>query len=193
MLVAVDGVDGAGKTVFADEMGGAIQALGRPVIRASVDGFHHPRRIRYRRGRTSPEGYFHDAYDYAALRNVHLDPLRDGGSGRYRRAVFDYARDQTVDAPEEQAAAGAVLVLDGIFLHRPELTNYWDYSVFLQAGFEVTFARLSARDGCDPDPDAPDNRRYLDGQKLYQATSRPAQTASVIVDNNDIQQPRILE
>ena len=41
--VAIDGVDGAGKTTFADELGSSVSALGRPVIRASVDGFHNPR------------------------------------------------------------------------------------------------------------------------------------------------------
>src|SRR5690606_29224558 len=53
--VAIDGVDGAGKSTFADELAGPLQKLGRPVIRASADSFHNPREIRYRRGRHSPE------------------------------------------------------------------------------------------------------------------------------------------
>ncbi len=56
MRVAVDGVDGAGKTVFADQLGDVLTAAGRPVIRASVDNFHRPRTERYRRGRDSPSG-----------------------------------------------------------------------------------------------------------------------------------------
>jgi pantothenate kinase len=59
--VAVDGVDGAGKITFANELADAIRALRRSVIRASVDGFHHPRAVRYERGRYSPEGYFEDS------------------------------------------------------------------------------------------------------------------------------------
>lgn len=192
VLVAVDGVDGAGKTVFADELARAVESAGRPVIRAGADGFHHPRRIRYRRGRTSAEGFFHDSYDYAALRGALLDPLRPGGDGRHRRAVFDHTEDRPVDAPEQQAAPGAVLIFDGIFLHRPELAEYWDYSVFLQAGFEVTFARMALRDGFDPAPDAPANRRYVEGQRLYLGTCRPAQAASVVIDNSDFRRPRVL-
>jgi uridine kinase len=49
--VAIDGVDGAGKTTFANELGDAIRPLRRSVIRASVDGFHNPRAVRYERGR----------------------------------------------------------------------------------------------------------------------------------------------
>jgi uridine kinase len=35
--VGVDGVDGAGKTTFADELAQALEQRGRQVIRASVD------------------------------------------------------------------------------------------------------------------------------------------------------------
>jgi uridine kinase len=59
--VAVDGVDGVGKTTFADKLSSAIERIGRPVIRASVDGFHNPRELRYRRGRASPEGFYLDS------------------------------------------------------------------------------------------------------------------------------------
>jgi uridine kinase len=190
--VAVDGVDGAGKSVFADELARVVTAMARPVIRAGVDGFHRPREIRYRRGRTSAQGYFHDSYDYAALRAVLLGPLSSGGSGRYRRVVFDHVGDRPVAAEWEQAAAGSVLLFDGIFLHRPELAGYWDYSILLHASFQTTFARMSTRDGFDRDPFAASNRRYVDGQRLYLAACRPAEKAGVVIDNDDPLDPRIL-
>ncbi|WP_246580249.1 hypothetical protein [Deinococcus aestuarii] len=46
LRVAIDGVDGAGKTTFADELAGVLRERGRTVIRASVDGFHAPRATR---------------------------------------------------------------------------------------------------------------------------------------------------
>ncbi len=48
--VGIDGVDGAGKSMFGDELAQVLSAAGRRVIRASVDGFHNPRAIRYRPG-----------------------------------------------------------------------------------------------------------------------------------------------
>lgn len=71
--VAIDGADGAGKTTFADELGNSVSALGRPVIRASVDGFHNPKGVRYQRGRLSSRGFFDDSYNYAALKKYLLD------------------------------------------------------------------------------------------------------------------------
>ncbi|MCI4348403.1 MAG: uridine kinase, partial [Thermoplasmata archaeon] len=130
--VGIDGVDGAGKTMFADELRDRLAPSGRPLIRASVDGFHNPKPVRYRRGRTSPEGFYRDSYDYAMLRRVLLDPLRPGGDARFRRAVFDVDADVAVDSPEERAAPGSILLFDGIFLHRPELRSSWDLSIFLR-------------------------------------------------------------
>ena len=73
--VAIDGPDAAGKTILADELAPQIERSGRPVIRASIDGFHRPRAERLARGPESPEGYLHDSFDYPALRADLLDPL----------------------------------------------------------------------------------------------------------------------
>lgn len=91
--VAIDGVDGAGKTMFGDQLGRVLEACGAKVIRASVDGFHHPRAVRYRHGRHCPEGFYRDSYDYATLKRVLLDPLSPSGSGRYVPAMFEHASD----------------------------------------------------------------------------------------------------
>jgi uridine kinase len=111
--VAIDGVDGAGKTTFADELASYVSASGRPVIRASVDGFHNPRAVRYQRGKQSPEGYFEDSYNYAALKKYLLDPLSPRSCKRYRQAFFDHVTDDTVPVVEIEAPPSSVLLIDG--------------------------------------------------------------------------------
>jgi uridine kinase len=191
--VAIDGVDGAGKTHFADELGEVLRASGRSVIRASVDGFHHPRSIRYRQGRDSPEGFFEDSYDYEQLKAALLDPLSPGGSGHYRAAVFDHRSDSPVSAPSRMASPGDILVLDGIFLHRPELRAYWDYLVFLEVAFAVSIPRGAQRGDSSPDPEAARNRRYVRGQELYLRTCEPARFATVIINNDDLLAPYLVK
>lgn len=105
--IAIDGVDGSGKTTFADELAETIGSR-RPVIRASVDGFHNPRALRYARGRHSHEGFFEDSYNYSALKQVLLDPLSPGGSLRYRKVIFDHGKDQSVSSPEELAGPTSI-------------------------------------------------------------------------------------
>lgn len=187
--VGVDGIDGAGKTMFADELAQFLITSGRTVIRATVDSFHNPRATRYRRGRESPEGYFLDSYAYAQLRAVLLDPLGPGGSGRYRTAIFDYHADAPVVMPEAQAAGGDILVFDGIFLHRPELRSCWDYSIFLEISPDIACRRCAARDGGSPDPHAPENCRYVMGQAIYLRSCAPKEHATVVIDNEDIEAP----
>jgi uridine kinase len=187
--VAVDGVDGAGKTTFANELADAVRTLRRPVIRASVDGFHNPMAVRYERGRYSPEGYFENSYNYAALRQFLLDPLSPGGCRRYCVAVFDYVTDMPVSLFERQADPLSMLLFDGIFLHRPELLRYWDASIFLRVDFATSVGRCAARDGSSPDPAAPANRRYVEGQRMCLQACKPETQATKVIDNNDLSAP----
>jgi hypothetical protein len=56
-----------------------------------VDDFMHVRSVRHRRGRNSPEGYFHDSYDYESLTRYVLEPLAGSGGGWFGavpRTVF---------------------------------------------------------------------------------------------------------
>lgn len=181
-LVAVDGVDGAGKTTFCDHLAEVLRARGRAVVRASVDDFHHARAVRWQRGRTSPEGFFLDSYDYPRFAGHLLTPFAAGQP--FRRASHDLASDEYVDAPFEAAPPSAILLVDGIFLHRDELVGHWDFSVFLSVDFAVSVARMAVRDGSPSDPDDPRNRRYVEGQRLYLATCDPAARASLVIDYN---------
>lgn len=190
--VGIDGVDGAGKTIFADELAEVLKNRSVPVIRASVDGFHNPRDVRYRRGRRSPEGFYVDSYDYGGLKRMLLDPLSPGGSGRYTPVMFDYTTDSPVAAKPMPAEPGGILIFDGIFLHRPELREYWDLSVFLDVRFETSVARLGKRDRGPTDAAAPENRRYVEGQRMYIKECLPAERATVVIDNNDLSEPRVV-
>lgn len=202
--VGIDGVDAAGKTTLGDELAAALRALGgRSVIRSGIDHFHHPAAVRLRRGADSPEGYYRDSFDHAALVESLLDPLGPRGSRAYRTAAFDYTTDAPVAAPVASAPDDAVLVYDGIFLHRPELRDYWDFSIFLAVGFDVTVARAERRDAaprgtnrpgdCGPGDSAAVRARYearyVPGQRIYLAACRPETRATVVIDNTDLQHP----
>jgi uridine kinase len=193
--VGIDGVDCAGKTVLADELVDPLCSRGRHVIRASVDGFHNPREVRHRRGRGSPDGYYEDSFDHGAILSCVLLPLGPDGDLRYKPAVFDFRTDSPVDVPWRAAPRDAILIFDGIFLHRPELLPYWDFSVFVEAGFDATIRRAFRRDR-DLFKTRDKTReiyeeRYIPGQKLYLSTHRPFERADVVMDNNDVRHPAL--
>jgi uridine kinase len=67
------------------------------------------------------------------------------GSGRYRTAAFDHLSDNPARTEECVASHDAVLIFDGLFLHRPELCAYWDFSIFLDGSFDITVPRGAPR------------------------------------------------
>ena len=194
--VAIDGVDAAGKTTLADELVPYLESMHRPVIRASIDGFHNPASVRHARGTLSPQGYYLDSFNYHALLTFLLDPLGPAGTLKYMTGVFDYRTDTEIHRQFISAAPNAVLLFDGVFLLRPELDGHWDFSVFVDASFEVTLERARERDlnllGSDEDVLRQYEQRYIPGQKMYFVKCQPKEKASVIIDNNDPNNPVIV-
>jgi len=190
--VGIDGIDAAGKTTLADELAGLVAARGFPVIRATIDGFHRSRSQRYRLGRESPDGYYHDSFDFPALRQELLDPLGPRGDRTYRRAVFDLHSDRPDPGVPEHADPDAVLLFDGVFLMRPELEECWELAIFVDCSPEVAIRRGVLRDARNGDAAEVEQRyrtRYLPGQELYLGECRPRERADLLVMNDDVTLP----
>jgi uridine kinase len=176
---------------LADELVASLAGQGRPAVRASIDGFHRPRAERYKRGRQSAEGYFRDSFQLDRIVRDLLGPLGPAGSRRFKRAVFDYRNDAPVHLPEEDVQADAILLFDGVFLHRRELVSFWDATIYLDVPFEITVRRAAGRDGWPVNVEAVENRRYVEGQRLYLRECNPRAVASIVVDNSDLARPVI--
>jgi uridine kinase len=192
-MIGIDGVDGAGKTYFAGALAEFISDI--PVIRASVDSFHNPRRVRYQKGRDSPEGFFEDSFNYELLKEYLLDPLTPNGSKEYRNEAFDYKIDEFVDVQIRKANVPSLLIFDGIFLHRPELSTYWDYSIFLDVSKYESVRRCIEREqitGLSSDPDDPAHQRYVVGQEIYLQQCDPISHATRVINNENSESPFVV-
>lgn len=190
-LVAIDGVGGSGKTTFAGEL--ARRIPGRPVLMLHVDDFFNPSEVRHARGRHSPEGFWLDAYDYAALISWALEPLRAEGDGWYRSGSFDRDTGGPATPEPRPAPPDAVVLVEGTFLLRDELCRFWDHSIFLDVALDEAERRMAARDPVTADSVHGVMRRYTGAQRLYFAGARPWERASVVVDNSEPGRPRIID
>jgi uridine kinase len=194
LRVAFDGPDAAGKTTLADDVGTVIAALDRPVIRASIDGFHRPRHERYRQGEHSPRGYYEDSFDYRTLRALLLDPLGPGGDRNYRTRHYDYRAERADDVSPAIASEQAVLLFDGVFLLRPEIADAWELTIFVMASFGEILRRARERDvqefGSVEDVLRRYRTRYIPGQRLYFTEVKPQRIADVVIINDDPARPR---
>ena len=194
--VGIDGIDASGKTRLADELADWLAPSGRQIIRASVDGFHHPKAHRFRAGQ-GPESYYHDSHNHPLMIESLLAPLGPGGSRRFRVARFDFRTDSEVDAPVEIADEDGILLMDGIFLQRPELFGYWDLRIFLHTEFETSLQRGLERDtdlfGSGDKTVERYRTRYVPGQEMYLAQVAPADRADIVIDNDDWRNPIVVK
>lgn len=176
VLVAVDGVDVAGTERFAEGLAGAFDAFGRHVARASMNEFLRPARARTAAGACSAEEYYREAFDYEAFRRTLAHPFRSGEPFGLTGVETGAEADERADAP-----ADAIMLVDGVFLNRPELAGLWNYSIWLD----------SVPAGTAPGTVAPGVPAHLlAARELYDAESQPRRAAAAIIDTTDVEHPR---
>lgn len=176
-LVAVDGRHGAGQGDFADGLAEVLRAKGAKVFRASIGDFLRPRAERERAGWLDGGAQYREAYDYSLLRRVLVDPFHTGGSTGFVLTGFDAVRDQPVFQPKWMSAgSAAILVLDGVFLHRRELAGLWNHSIWLSTPLLVSDDEETARDAS--------------ADTAYLEDANPSERATTIIDNQDADRPR---
>jgi uridine kinase len=92
-----------------------------------------------------------------------------------------------------RASERSILLVDGVFLLRPDLRDAWDFTLFVSASFEETLRRATTRDlelfGSADEVKRRYRNRYIPGQKLYFARPRPDETADAVVLNDDVAPP----
>jgi uridine kinase len=195
--VGINGIDASGKTFFTKELKSVLEKRNKKVILASIDRFHNPRHIRYQRGRNSPEGYYLDSFNHDALIRTLLDPLGPKGDLEYQNIIFDYLNNKEIKSEKKLTTENSILLMEGIFLFRPELISYWDFKIFLDVDFEVTQRRVTERTkdkiylGDSQNILEKYRQRYIPGQKLYFAEVDPCSIADVVIDNNDFNSPEL--
>lgn len=179
VVVAVDGTFGAGQREFADDLAAALNALGNATFRASMDGFQKPvaERVRYRADST--DRVYLDTFDYSAFRRSLIEPFRMAGSTGFVAAVYDESRDVRVEPRWLTARPDAILLVDGVFLHRSELLGIWNYTIWLDVDSDSV-----------ADTTAPDSDGRIRAEERYLAQVRPRVTTMTNVDNRDPAHPR---
>jgi uridine kinase len=203
VLVAVDGASGTGKSTFADELARLLVDQ-QPVVRASVDSFHRPRAERYRRGKDAGEGYYRDSHDLTSLQQQLLRPFARGHAS-IRTAIFDEPSDRPVDQSAVPVPVPGTLIVDGLFLQRPELIGYWDVTVYMVAeGRRAAAWSEYLTEDLPADPDLRPAEiarritrarrdRYLEGQRLYEQEAEPLRRSHVVINNDDLANPQLIE
>lgn len=198
LRVAIDGLTAAGKTSFGHELAAALRQQGRSTLRASLDDFKNSWREARELGydRTSGEGYYRNAYDFASARTLLLEPAGPDGSGRVVLCARDPLTGEDHRGVTVIAPANAVLIVDSVFAFRPEYDDLWDYRIWLDVDPRESLARGVARDTvAEGGADAAERLhrdRYHAAESIYVAEVDPVSRCDVAIDNCDFAAPRII-
>lgn len=197
VVVGINGVDASGKSILAAELARCLRDRDVPACVISVDGFHHPRERRYRRGEHAAEAYYHDTIDFSALVETALKPVVESEAFPVRCVTHHF--DLMADKPRKEFAEigrDSAVIVEGIFLFREEILPYLDLRIFIEVEFEAVLSRTAVRDrsvfGSEAAVEARYRQKYIPGQMLYLDEVNPKRIADIVIDNNDYENPKLI-
>ena len=141
LLVAIDGLGGAGKSTFANDLARRLRACQISAEIVHMDDFYLPSTQRPQV--EQQENQIGSAFDWQRLRDQVLTPLSLGQRVVYQR--YDWSADELADWIP--LTATAVVIVEGVYTLRHELRSYYDFSVWVDCPRAVRLARGIARDG----------------------------------------------
>lgn len=195
-IVAINGKDASGKTIFADKFADYLKTkTDRQIIRISVDDFMNERKIRRTPSSSEGESCYLYTFNFDAFKQYVLKPLSPSGNRIYKMKVFDHATDKADVSVDEEASSEAIVIIDGVFLFRDDLIDYWSLKVLLEVDDKMIIERGVKRDaGRIGNYDKAKQQyinRYVASQAIYYEQAHPYQRADIVINNDDYLAPQI--
>ena len=167
LLVCIDGFGGAGKSTFS----GMIRDV--PKVSAVVEGddFYGPAEADW--SSLSPQEGFERFFDHERLSREVLRPLRRAEHARYQR--YDWHSNVLGDWIE--LPADGIVVVEGVYMLRPQLREFWDLSIFVDTPWPIRLDRQVSRGENTED----EIRLWTDAEKYYEQTFEPTTQADFVL------------
>ncbi|MBR0511958.1 MAG: uridine kinase [Ruminococcus sp.] len=182
LLVGLDGLGGAGKSTASEEIKNILEANNINTVIFHIDDFIHTRAVRYNDDYPQWEQYYYLQWRYDHYLSSVVRPLREGRE-LPPVELYDKENDRYIicrcDVPE-----GSVVLTEGIFLQREELSGAFDLVIYFDVPEEERLKRVLIRDGYIGDDKAIRSKyenRYFPAERYYAEKYLPAQRADVIV------------
>ncbi len=183
LIVGIDGLGGAGKSTVSEEIMAVLCSKGYNVTLLHIDDFIHPKDVRYNDDFTPWECYYILQWRYDYLINEIIGPVKSGESLCKDIELYDKDNDtylnQSICIPK-----GSILIIEGIFLQRTELSGLYDYMIYIDVPEKIRLKRVLSRDGYIGDSEqikAKYNSRYFPAERYYIKTCSPAERADYTV------------
>lgn len=185
LLVGVSGIDGCGKGYLTTQLQAHLALQG--VIPAVLNMDHWLNLPEKRFDQNAPAANFYEnairldqffsdlVLPLRAQRSIHLtaDIVEETDSD-YRKHTYDY-KDVSV------------VLVEGIFLFKPQYRRYFDLAIWIDCSFPTALARAidRAQEGLSPaNTIATYETIYFPAQRIHLAQDQPRENADLILDND---------
>jgi uridine kinase len=192
-LVAIDGIDGSGKSMFAAALTAALAANAVPPVLLRVDDFRRP--VDWSRADKSEADLYYDEYYDLPLLDRCLRDFLDGGNS-VEIPHYDTASERLSGTRQVSYGAATVVVVEGVFVLRIPTVAARAAVIYIETTAEEASRRILSRDVArGRSPQEVQRRieaRYVPGQTRYRAALDPVARAAAVIDNQDPETPRSL-
>lgn len=185
LLVGISGIDGCGKGYVTTQLQAHLALRGVIPAILNVDGWLNLPQKRF--DQSAPAvNFYENAIRLDEFFNQLVLPLRDRRSvhlvadfveetaSDYRKHIYDYQ-----DVP--------VIMVEGIFLFKPEYRKYFDLAIWIDCSFPTALARAieRAQEGLSPaNTSAAYDTIYFPAQRIHLAQDKPRENADLIFEND---------
>jgi HAD superfamily hydrolase (TIGR01549 family) len=190
-VIGINGIDGAGKTQFAESFEKYLISRKYKKQAIHLDDFHNPKAIRYA-GENQANNYYNRSFNVNLIVEKLLSPLRRNSAFATRLTVLNWRTDKYDVQREFSFNQNTIVIFEGVFLFRKELSPYIDYKIFLDIPFEESQRRALIRDANLSEAELKKyDIKYLPAQAKYLEEYPPSQVADIIIDNTNWEYPTI--
>lgn len=186
-IVGIDGLGGSGKSTLAENVAEVLSYKGINNVVLHLDDFIFPRSVRYNDNYSQWLCYYNLQWRYDYLRNEIIHPLKTDGV--IDRKIEIYDNDCDVYKTESLKISGkAIVIIEGVFLQREELTGVFDYVVYVDVPESIRLQRVLKRDkyiGSEKDITQKYVDRYFPAEQYYVDRYSPSVKADWVCDNSE--------
>jgi len=195
MVVGVTGVDASGKSVMTTSLAQELEGAGLSVQIVRLDDFHRTRSERHVEGLPAPVQFYEHTFDFERLRNAILKPIRDEGILETTLVCLDLHQDTWSVERVYSVKSDTVVLLEGDFLFRPDISHFLDLIIYLQVDEATVIDRVRNRDVPMYGEEILEKYelKYLPAQRQYLGEYPAERNADVIIDNNDFENPIVIK
>ena len=194
LVIGINGLDTSGKPYFAKDLETFLRSLGRKTQIISVDDFHNKARVR-RQGHDEIDAYINNAFNLAALEHELLKPIKSKEEVDKTVRLIDLDSDTYSNIKHYKVDEETVVIVEGVLLYREPIIKYFDIKVFLDIEFDEMLRRAEKRDAPKYGPGFLDRykSKYIPIQMKYINTWNPVESSDFVIDNNDLENPRLVK